>query len=110
MNSKISMKSCNFPIMLQRKSEPLCGKDTTTSTKAAKPAPNSTGLSSDGGKKTSKGQLVDLAESSDDEEGVDVDRENIEADRLQEAMMDEFNTDESSGDAEAVDPPINHGR
>ena len=108
MNSKIFMKSCNFPV-LQRKSEPLCGKDTTTSTKAAKSATNSTSLSFNGGNKTSKGKPVDLAESSDGEERADVDRENIEADRSQEAMMGEFNSGESSGDTEAV-VPINHGR
>ena len=81
--------------MLQRKSEPLRGKDTTTSTKSAT---NSTSLSRfafGGGQKTSKRKLVDLAESSDDEERVDVDWKNIEADRLQEAMMGEFDSGES---------------
>ena len=85
--------------MLQRKSKPMCGNDATTTTKVAKPAKKSTGLSRfafGGAQKTNKRKLVDLAsESSDDGERVEVDWKNVEADRLQEAMMGEFDSGES---------------
>jgi len=44
-------------------------------------------------------KLIDLAESSDDEERLEVEWKNVEADRLQEAMMGDFSpgdSDESS--------------
>ena len=91
--------------VLQRKSKIESGSSSTSAGKVATPATNSTSLSRfafRGGQNTNKRKLVQL-ESSDEEEGVDIDWENVEADRLQEDMMGEFVSGDSDESSEAED-------
>ena len=91
--------------VLQRKSKIESGSSSTSAGKVATPATNSTSLSRfafRGGQNRNKRKLVQF-ESSDEEEGVDIDWENVEADRLQEDMMGEFVSGDSDESSEAED-------